>query len=217
MSQAENFTIHDMPDAERPRERLLQHGSDALSTAELLAIILRTGTAQENVLQMAGRLLAHYDGLRGLARVSAAELTQFKGLGDAKAAQVLAALALGQRASMIQPEERPQINKAADAARLLTDMGHLPQEQVRVMLLDNARRLISIQTVYIGTVNMSVLRVAELYREAIVRNSPAIVVAHNHPSGDLDPSPEDIELTRALLYVCEYFVLTLREHAICVA
>jgi DNA repair protein RadC len=214
MSQAENFTIHDMPDAERPRERLLQQGADALSTTELLAIILRTGTQQENVLQMAGRLLAHYDGLRGLARVSAAELTQFKGLGDAKAAQILAALALGQRASMVHPEERPQVNRAEDAARLFADMGHLPQEQVRVMLLDNARRLISIQTIYIGTVNMSVLRVAELYREAIVRNSPVIVVAHNHPSGDLDPSPEDIDLTRALLAAGELLDIQLLDHLI---
>ena len=95
-----------MPDEERPRERLLEHGSDALSTSELLAIILRTGTQEENVLQLAGRILAEYDGLRGLARVTASELTRFKGLGKAKAAQILAALALGQRASMLQRQCR---------------------------------------------------------------------------------------------------------------
>ena len=215
MSQSNNnLTMHDIPDEERPRERLLQLGADVLSNAELLAIILRTGTQQENVLQLAGRILAEYDGLRGLARISAAELIRFKGLGEAKAAQILAAMALGQRASMMQPEQRPQISKAIDAAQLMMDMGQLTQEQVRVMLLDSARRLISIQTVYIGTVNTSVLRVAELYREAIVRNCPAIIVAHNHPSGDVNPSPEDIDLTRALVAAGNLLDIQLVDHLI---
>lgn len=214
MSKDENYTIHDMPDEERPRERLLEQGADALSNTELLAIILRTGTQEENVLQLSGRILAEYDGLRGLARVSASELTRFKGLGKAKAAQILAALALGQRASMLQPEQRPQIRKAVDAANLLMDMGHLTQEQVRVILLDSARRVISTQTVYIGTVNTSVLRVAEIFREAIVRNCPALIVAHNHPSGDINPSPEDIDLTRALLAAGKLLDIQLIDHLI---
>lgn len=214
MSKTDNYTIHDMPDDERPRERLLQHGSDALSTTELLAIILRTGTPDENVLQLAGRILAEYDGLRGLSRVSAAELTRFKGLGKAKSAQILAALALGQRASLLQPEQRPQIQKAVDAASLLMDMGHLSQEQVRVILLDSGRRVVSTQTVYKGTVNMSVLRVAEMYREAIVRNCPAMIVAHNHPSGDANPSPEDIDLTRALVAAGDLLDIQLVDHLI---
>ncbi|MEL6307164.1 MAG: DNA repair protein RadC [Chloroflexota bacterium] len=194
-----HMTIHDMPEDDRPRERLLARGANALSSAELLAILLRTGTAQENALQMAQRVLSTYGGLRGLARVSAGELRSFKGLGSAKAAQILAAIALGQRISMLQPEERPNIRRAEDAARLLMDMGHLTQEQVRVMLLDSQRCVMHIETVYIGTVNTSVLRVAELFREAILRNSPAIIVAHNHPSGEPIPSPEDIDLTRAVV------------------
>jgi len=214
MSEIDNYTIHDMPDEERPRERLLKRGADALSTTELLAIILRTGTQQENVLQLAGRILAEYGGLRGLTRVSAAELRRFKGLGEAKVTQVLAALALGQRVSMLQPEQRPQIRKAVDAVHLLMDMGHLSQEQVRVILLDSSRRVISTQTVYIGTVNMSVLRVAEIYREAIVRNCPAMIVAHNHPSGDVNPSPEDIDLTRALVAAGELLDILLVDHLI---
>jgi DNA repair protein RadC len=214
MNETDNYTIHDMSAEDRPRERLLKQGVDALSTAELLAIILGTGTQQENVLQLAGRILAEYDGLRGLARVSAAELTRFKGLGKAKAAQILAALALGQRASMLQPEQRPQIRKAVDAANLLMDMGHLSQEQVRVILLDSSRRVISTQTVYRGTVNMSVLRVAEIYREGIIRNCPAIIVAHNHPSGDANPSPEDIDLTRALVAAGELLDILLVDHLI---
>ncbi|MEO1290220.1 MAG: DNA repair protein RadC, partial [Chloroflexota bacterium] len=185
-----------------------------LSTAELLAILLRTGSKSENVLQLAGRILASYDGLRGLAKVSAEELLDFKGLGKAKATQILAALALGQRAQMLQPEERPTIQRAVDAARLLADMGHLNQEQVRVMLLDTQRRVTHIQTVYMGTVNMSVLRVSELYREAIIRNSPAMILAHNHPSGDVMPSPEDIDLTRDMVSAGELMDIQLVDHLI---
>ncbi len=210
----DKLTMHDIPDEERPRERLMTQGADALSTTELLAILLRTGSQEENVLQLAGRVLATYGGLRGLARVSAEELLDFKGLGKAKAAQILAALALGQRASMLSPEERPEIKKAEDAARLLADMGHLTQEQVRVMLLDNHRKVVHIQTVYIGTVNMSVLRISELYREAIVRNSPAMIIAHNHPSGDTKPSPEDIDLTRALVAAGDLLDIQLIDHLI---
>ncbi|MEM9954208.1 MAG: DNA repair protein RadC [Chloroflexota bacterium] len=208
------LTMHDIPDEERPRERLLSHGANALSTAELLAILLRTGSKSENVLQLAGRILASYDGLRGLAKVSAEELLDFKGLGKAKATQILAALALGQRAHMLQPEERPTVHRAVDAARLLADMGHLNQEQVRVMLLDTQRRVTHIQTVYMGTVNMSVLRVSELYREAIIRNSPAMILAHNHPSGDVMPSPEDIDLTRDMVSAGELLDIQLIDHLI---
>jgi len=210
----ENLTIHDLPEEERPRERLLTHGSNALSTTELLAILLRTGTKSENVLQLAGRVLATYGGLRGLARVTADELQEFKGLGRAKSAQILAALALGQRASMLQPDERSVIRRAEDAAQLLADMGHLSQEQVRVILLDSSRRVLHIQTVYIGTVNMSVLRTSEIYREAIVRNSPALIVAHNHPSGDTTPSPEDIDMTRALVAAGNLLDIQLIDHLI---
>ena len=209
-----NITIHDLPDAERPRERLLQYGEQALSDTELLAIILRTGTQEENVLHFAGRILSAFDGLRGLARTSADEMTDIKGLGTAKAAQILAALELGRRASRIRPDDRPFIENAADAAQLVSDMGHLAQEQVRVILLDTARRVIAIPTVYVGTVNTSVLRVSELYREAIVRNSPAIILAHNHPSGDPTPSPEDMQLTRAMVAAGELLDIQFIDHLI---
>jgi DNA repair protein RadC len=210
----DKYTIHDMPQDDRPRERLLQQGSDALSSAELLAIILRTGTAEENVLQLAGRILAQYNGLQGLARISTDELANIKGVGKVKAIQVVAALEFGRRANMIQTDERPQITKAADAAQLVTDMRHLQQEQIRVILLDSSRRVIAIPTVYIGTVNMSVLRVSEIYREAILRNSPAVIMVHNHPSGQPMPSPEDINLTRTLFAAGELLDIQLIDHLI---
>jgi DNA repair protein RadC len=210
----DNISIHDMPQSERPRERLFSLGAASLSSAELLAVILRTGTAEENILHLCNRLLAHFDGLQGLAEASPAELQQINGLGTAKVAQIVAALEIGRRLTAHHSNERALINTAADAARLLRDMRHLSQEHVRVILLDMSRRVIAIPTVYIGTLNVSVLRVSEIFREAIARNSPAIILAHNHPSGDPNPSPEDIELTRTLIAAGELLDIALVDHLI---
>ncbi|NWF68744.1 MAG: DNA repair protein RadC [Chloroflexi bacterium] len=210
----DHLTIADFPDDQRPRERLLANGASALSNAELLAILLRTGTPDENVLRLAERLLAHYNGLHGLAQAAPADLQQFKGLGAAKIAQMLAALELGKRLMTAPPEQRPLIRSAADAAHLLLDMSHLPQEHVRVMLLDSQRRVVTISTVYIGTLNATVLRVSEIFREAVTRNIPAIILAHNHPVGDAHPSPEDIDLTRTLIAAGQLLDIAVLDHLI---
>ena len=175
---------------------------------------MRTGTAQENVLRLAGRILARYQGLQGLAQASPSELERIKGLGRAKIAQLVAAMELGKRLLSYRPDERPTIQRAADAARLMLDMGSLPQEHVRVMLLDGTRRVLAIPTIYIGTLNTSVLRVSEIFREAITRNSPAIILVHNHPSGDPSPSPEDIELTHTLINAGRLLDIALLDHLI---
>lgn len=210
----DHITIHDLPDSDRPRERLLTRGAASLSNAELLAIILGTGTKQENVLQLASRILAHFGGLPALARITAPELRQVKGLGDARVAEILAALELGKRLNSYPAEERPRVQAAADAVRLVEEMMHLNQEQVRVILLDSHRRVIAIPTIYMGTVNMSIIRVAEIYREAITRNSPAIIMVHNHPSGDSMPSPEDVEITRTLISAGKLLDIQLLDHLV---
>lgn len=215
MPPADNtISIHDMPQSERPRERLISLGAASLSSAELLAIIVRTGTAQENVLRLCERILANFDGLQGLAQATMADLQQIHGLGEAKTAQIVAVLELGRRLMAYTPNERPLINSAADAAQLLMDMGHLQQEHVRIILLDMNRRVIATPTVYIGTLNASVLRVSEIFREAVTRNSPAIILAHNHPSGDPSPSPEDIEITRTLIAAGKLLDIVLVDHLI---
>jgi len=211
---SEPISIQDMPDNERPRERLMQYGANALSNAELLAIILRTGTAQENVVRLAERILARYQGLHGLAQASPEELQDVPGLGAAKATQILAALEIGKRSITYNGNERPTIHTAADAARLVMDMGTLRQEQVRVLLLDSTQRVIAIPTVYTGTLNTSVLRIAEIFREAITRNSPALILIHNHPSGDPSPSPEDMELTRTLIAAGNLLDIQVIDHLI---
>lgn len=214
MPQSSRLSMHHIPDSERPRERLLTQGSEALSNAELLAILLRTGTSEENVLHLAERLLAQFGGLQELAEAPRAQLLTIKGLGEAKVTQMAAAFELGKRLITYDPRQRPAIHKAADAAQLVADMRQLQQEHVRVILLDISQRVIAIPTVYIGTLNASVLRISEVFREAVIRNSPAVIIVHNHPSGDPKPSPEDVELTRTLIAAARLLDITLVDHLI---
>ncbi|QPC81119.1 DNA repair protein RadC [Phototrophicus methaneseepsis] len=214
MTNSKPLTIQDIPANERPRERLLQHGPASLTNAELIAILLRTGTAQENAIQLATRLLAQTDGLAGLATISATQIKEIHGLGDAKAAQLLAAVELGRRLASSMGTPRICIQSAADAANLLTDMSYLKQEQIRVILLDTANQVMAIRTIYTGTVNVSIVRISELFREAIIENSPAIILAHNHPSGNPSPSPEDVALTRELIAASKLLDIAVLDHLI---
>lgn len=208
-------TVHDMPADERPRERLRLSGSHALSNAELLAIILRTGTARENVLELSGNLLARYGGLGGLARLDFSELCQVHGLGEAKTAQLKAALELAKRLGREQLDEKYQIKNPRDAANLvMVEMTHLDHEQMRILVLDTKNQVVENINRYQGTVNSSVLRVAEIFRPAITRNCPALIVCHNHPSGDPTPSPEDISVTEQLVKAGKVLEIELVDHLI---
>ena len=208
-------TIKEMPLNLRPRERMIQVGEGALSTAELLAIILRTGVGGENVLALATRLLSTFGGLPGLARASFAELKQVKGLGPAKTSQIKAALELGRRMLIAAPEQRFVVRSPADVAQLLlAEMSHLEQEHFRVVFLDTRNQVLGIETIYIGSLNASHIRVAEVFRDAIKRNCAAIIVAHNHPSGDPSPSPEDVSVTRELASAGNLLDIELLDHLI---
>jgi DNA repair protein RadC len=207
--------IRDLPTRERPRERLIHAGEGALSTAELLAIILRTGVGGESVLDMATRLLARYDGLPGLARASVAELMAEKGLGEAKTTQLKAALELGRRMLLAAPEDRFAVRSPADVAQLLmAEMSHLEQEHFRVLYLDTRNRLLGSDTVYVGSLNASHIRVGEVFRDAVKRNCAAIIVVHNHPSGDPTPSPEDVEVTRQLVAAGRLLDIEVLDHLV---
>jgi DNA repair protein RadC len=208
-------TIKDLPSSERPRERLLNHGAGALSSAELLAIILRTGTHDENVVRVAQRLLATFGGLTGLAKASPAELTLEKGLGPAKAAQLKAALEIGKRLLLESPDERPQIRSPADAANLvMSEMSLLDQEHLCTMLLDTKNRVVATPTIYVGSLNTSLIRVGELFREAIRANCASLIVLHNHPSGDPTPSPEDVAVTRQIVDAGKLLDIEVLDHLV---
>ena len=208
-------TVHDLPPDERPRERLRNEGPESLSQHELLAIILRTGTQRDNVLELAQKLLVKYGGLKGLARVSFGELVNEHGLGEAKIAQLLAALEIGKRLGRVSSEEKYQIKSADDAANLVRmDMMYLPHEEMRILVLDTKNNVIENIARYKGTVNSSVLRAAEVFRAAVIRNCPSVIVAHNHPSGDPTPSPEDMEVTRQLVDAGRLLDIELLDHLV---
>ena len=173
-----------MQETDRPRERLAELGAQALSNAELLAILLRVGVQGENAVQVGQRLLQDLGGLHGLHRASFSEVCAQHGIGEAKAAQIKAAIELGRRLAMQAPEERAAIHSPADAAEMLRyEMGALEQEHLRVILLDTRNRVVSVEKMYIGSLNSSTVRVGELFRPAIQRSAASIILVHNHPSG----------------------------------
>ena len=207
--------IRDIPDSERPRERLKRYGAGALSTSELLAILLRGGVQGENVVNLATRLLARHRGLGGLARASFGELMETRGIGPAKVTQIKAAFELGRRLLVESPEERPQIRSPADAANLvMLEMSLLEQEQLRLLLMDTKNRVLEMPTVYVGNLNTSLIRVGELFRHALRANCAGIIVVHNHPSGDPTPSPEDVHVTERIVQAGELLDVDVLDHLI---
>ncbi len=208
--------IMDLPEDDRPRERLLLVGARGLRDAELLAILLRVGIKGENAVRMAERLLAQMGGLSGLHRATPADLSQQKGIGEAKAAQLLAALELGRRIAVSSPDARPAINSPAEAANLLMyELSAADQEYLYVILLDTRNRLIGQPLeVYHGSLNTSLIRVGEVFREAVKANAAGVIVVHNHPSGDPSPSPEDVAVTRALIEAGKLLDVDVLDHLV---
>lgn len=209
-----HLTLKEWPASERPRERLLAHGPAYLSNAELLAVVLRTGSGGETVLGLAERLLAEFQGLAGLRQASVAELQGRRGLGAAKAAQLKAALELGQRLAIA--EQQPlRVRSAEDAAAvLMLLMGELEQEQLRLVLLNAKNDVLGWPVVYTGGLRITVVRLAEVFRDAIRHNACSMIVAHNHPSGDPDPSPEDVRLTRELVKAGQLLDVEVIDHLV---
>jgi DNA repair protein RadC len=209
------YRITDLSASDRPRERLAELGPQALSNAELIAILLRVGIAGENSVQMGQRLLQDLGGLHGLHRATTVEIGQQRGMGLAKAAQIKAAIELGVRLRLEAPEERPVINSPADAAALvLYEMSALPQEHLRVINLDTRNKVINIEKLYVGSLNASTVRVGEVFRSAIQRNAASIIILHNHPSGDPTPSPEDVALTRTIAQAGKLLDIQVLDHLV---
>ena len=209
------YRISDLHESDRPRERLAALGPQALTNAELLAILLRVGVQGENAVEVGQRLLQNFGGLRGLHRAPLHGLIGQRGLGDAKASQIEAASEPGRRLTLESPEEKLAINSPADAAALVQyEMSALEQEHLRVILLDRRNRVLAIVEVYKGSVNSSQVRVGELFKEAIRVNASAIIVTHNHPSGDPTPSPDDVAVTRAMIQAGKLLDIDVLDHLV---
>jgi len=209
------LTMKDMPSELRPRERLLKEGARSLTDAELLAILLRTGTSRNTALDLAAVILANFNGLRGLVQASVEELSAVKGVGPAKAAQIKAALELGKRLAADSGEERAVIKTPADAAGLvMEEMRHLDREHFRALLLNAKNQVIGQEVISIGTLNSSAVHPRELFKSAIKRSAAALILVHNHPSGDPSPSREDVEVTRRLVEVGRLIGIEVLDHLV---
>lgn len=213
--QAETLMIRDFPEDERPRERFEQNGPESLSNHELLAILLRTGTKEESVLQLANRLLTNFEGLRLLKDATLDEITAIKGIGKAKAIQVLAAIEIGRRISNLAYDDRYVIRSPEDCANfVMNDMRFLSQEHFVCLYLNTKNQVLHKKTVFIGSLNASIVHPREVYKEALRRSAASVICLHNHPSGDPAPSREDIEVTKRLVESGKIIGIELLDHVI---
>jgi DNA repair protein RadC len=207
-------SLRELPAAERPRERLLNKGADSLRTAELLAILLRTGTTDRPVLELAAFLLHHFGSLEALSRAPIGELTRIKGIGEAKAIELKAAFALAARLNRSEAESRA-IDTAEDVAALLGDeMRLLDYESVRVVCLNTKHKVLAVEEVTRGTLNESLFHPREAFRPALARQAHAVILVHNHPSGDPRPSEADRHVTRQMKQAGELLRIELLDHVI---
>lgn len=192
--------LREVPVAERPRERLAHGGVGGLSSAELVALVWGSGAPGRSAVDLAHDALSRHDGLLGLARATDAELAKVSGVGPAKAAALTAAFELGRRAVADWPVGRWTIRSPRDLAdRLMLQMGQLEREELRVVALNAKNAVLRLSTVYVGNVSSSLVRIAELFRDAVRLDASGIILVHNHPSGDPTPSPEDLHLTAEAL------------------
>lgn len=209
-----NFRIRDIPHDERPRERLIKFGPESLSNAELLAILLRTGTKDFSAINLAQNIISK-NGLDFLSNCTIEELSSIKGVGLAKAAQIKAAIELGKRLRGLRNSNKIKITSPKDVFNLIgEDMRYLKKEFLRVIFLNTKNIVIDIKDISIGSLNSSIVHPREVFSEAIRRSSSSIIICHNHPSGDPEPSMEDINITKRLFEVGKLVGIELLDHII---
>ena len=200
---------------DRPREKLARVGPAGLGDNELLAVVLGQGTPRASAIELANAVLAAVGGLHGLARATVDDLRRVRGIGPARASQIVAAIEVGRRTLMRSRLERVQILSSRDAAELLVpQFGSRPVEQFGVVLLDTKHRVLRTSLLSVGTLDASIVHPREVFREAASGGAAAIIVFHNHPSGDPRPSPEDVALTRRLIRAGEMMGIDVLDHVI---
>jgi DNA repair protein RadC len=199
----------------RPRERLIKYGPGVLSAAELIAIQLRVGTKEHNAIELANVLLKQFDGLRGVSNATVEQLGTVKGVGSAKAAEILAAVELGRRLAALSTEGRPQIHNPDDVANLLMpEMRDAKREFFKAVMLDTKNTVIRITTVSIGTLDSSLVHPREVFKDAITASAASVILAHNHPSGDPTPSKQDLLVTERLVEAGKLMGIDVLDHII---
>jgi DNA repair protein RadC len=213
MSKA--MMIRDVPKSERPRERLLRGGASVLSNQELIALMLGSGTKSESVLELSGRVIRHFDGLRLLKEATAVELMEIRGIGEAKAVQLCAALEIGRRIKQFPVEETHIVRSPQDVADyMMEEMRHLKQEHFIALYLNTKNAVLHKKTLFIGSLNASIVHPRELYKEALRYSAASFICLHNHPSGNPEPSQEDIDVTKRLTETGKMLGIEMLDHVI---
>ena len=206
--------IKDLPTNERPRERLIKFGVKALSDSELLALILRTGNKRENVIDLSRRLLNKYD-LKSLSNISFNEFSKIDGIKEAKASQLVALFELSRRLASYNDKPKPKIESSEDVAKLLmAEMSVLKQEHFRGLYLDSRNNLLKNEIISIGSLNASVVHPREIFKIALSESASAVIIVHNHPSGDPEPTKEDIEITKKIINAGRLMGIEVLDHII---
>lgn len=215
MTEENQLLIRDLPCEERPREKLLMLGAGALSNAELLAILLRSGSARESAVQLAVRLLSRSGGLRFLPDLSLEEMEEIKGVGPAKAIQIKAALELGRRLATLPPDEAESITSPQRAAALFMEqLRYKRKEHFMILLLNTKNHVISKEEISIGSLNASIVHPREIFNIPLRKSAASVILVHNHPSGDPSPSQEDLEVTRRLVEAGNILGIAVRDHLV---
>jgi DNA repair protein RadC len=208
-------SIRELPATERPRERLASRGPGGLTSAELIGLLWGSGTSGASAVDLAAEALARFDGLTGLARASDVELTRLPGIGPVRATQLQAAFELGRRLLADWPSARWMVRSPRDVAdRLVLQMGRLEREELRVVLLNAKNVVLRVATVYQGNVSASLVRIGELFKDAVRLDAAGLILVHNHPSGDPTPSPDDLHLTAETLAAGRLLDVQLLDHLV---
>jgi len=211
----QSFRLKDQPVSERPRERLVEHGADALSHAELIAILLRTGLKGANAVEIGRQLLQKFGSLQALAQASVEDLRSVKGIGRDKAVTLMAAFALARKMAEELQRESPVLDNPENVVRLLREKNLVKNvETLQVLLLNTRRRLIRVAEITDGTLDTLLVHPREVFKAAIAANAAAVVLAHNHPSGDPTPSEADIKVTRDLIRAGQLLKIDVLDHVI---
>ena len=210
-----SFTVRDLPKSERPRERLQKFGSEALSAQELLALVIGRGISKKSVMNIAQELLARFGNIKAISEATLAELAQIRGIGLAKAAQIKACFDLGKRQDLEPDIENFDIKNPHSVVKAIwSRIKDKAKEHFKLILLNPRNRLIGISTVSIGTLNASLVHPREVFKDAITHSAASVVLAHNHPSGNLEPSEDDLTITKRLVEAGKILGIEVIDHII---
>lgn len=214
-SKISSFTVHDLPKPERPRERLGKYGAEALSAQELLALVLGRGIPKKSVMNIAQELLSKFGNIKAISEATIEELSQIRGIGFAKAAQIKACFELGKRQDLEPELIDCDIKNPQNVVRAIrASIKDKAKEHFKLIILNPRNKIIAISTISIGTLNASLVHPREVFKEAIIHNAASIVLCHNHPSGDTEPSEEDLNITKRLIEAGKILGIEVLDHII---